>query len=234
MARAFRFNQGVGMVRSYVFALVLGLSGAAVLIGLGVWQVQRLAWKTAILADMEARILAPPVALPARPDPVADRYLPVVADGRFTGEALEVLVSRKQIGAGVRVIEVFETAGRRVLVDRGFLADEDRALPRGPATSQVIGNLHWPDEVDSFTPPPDPKTGLWFARDVAAMAAALNAEPVFIVAATPTGGVIDPMPVDISSIPNDHLVYVWTWFSLAVVWLGMTVYLVWRIRARTA
>jgi surfeit locus 1 family protein len=223
------------MLRNTIFALVLGLSGAAVLISLGVWQVQRLTWKEAILADIAARITAAPVALPAVPDTERDRYLPVTATGRFSGEMLEVLVSRKQIGPGVRIIEAFETTdGRRVLVDRGFVREADRGLPLGDSTTTVTGNLHWPVETDSYTPPPDAKTGLWFARDVSAMSAALNTEPTFIVAREPTGGRIEPMPVDTSSIPNDHLNYAVTWFSLATVWLGMTAYLLWRIRRRTA
>ncbi|MBE0554514.1 MAG: SURF1 family protein, partial [Rhodobacteraceae bacterium] len=94
-------------------------------------------------------------------------------------------------------------------------------------------NLHWPQDADSFTPPPDPRTGLWFARDVAAMAAKLGTEPVLIVARGPTGDGITPMPVDSSAIPNDHWGYAITWFSLAAVWAVMTGYLLWRIRQRT-
>lgn len=222
------------MTRRMIVPLLIGLLGGAILIALGLWQMQRLAWKEGVLAQIDARIADAPVALPATPDPQADRYLPVTATGRFTGEHLDVLVSRKQIGPGLRVVEVLETQeGRRVLVDRGFVPQDDRAAPRlsGPAT--VEGNLHWPEEVDSFTPPPDTTTGLWFARDVPAMAAALNTEPLLIVARAPTGGAIEPMPVDSSGIPNDHLNYAITWFSLAAVWLGMTAYLLWRIRQRT-
>ena len=51
----------------------------------------------------------------------------------------------------------------------------------------VRGNLLWPQDSDSYTPPPDPGTGLWFARDVPAMAAKLGTEPTLIVAREPTG-----------------------------------------------
>ncbi len=34
--------------------------------------------------------------------------------------------------------------------------------------------------------------------------------------------------------PNNHREYAVTWFSLAAVWVGMTLYLLWRIRRRTA
>lgn len=221
------------MIRRMILPLLFGLVGAAILISLGTWQLRRMEWKEAILADIEARIVSAPVALPASPDADADRYLPVTATGRFTGERLYVLVSRKQVGAGVRVIEAFDTQGRLVLVDRGFLpdADKDRALTVTDAT--VVGNLHWPEEDDGFIPPPDPKTGLWFARDADEMAAKLGTEATFIVAREPTGDGIEPLPVDTSAIPNDHWGYAVQWFSLAAVWLGMTAYLLWRIRRRT-
>lgn len=221
------------MSRRMILPLVFGLVGAAILISLGVWQLRRMEWKEAILADIGARIVADPVALPDTPDPESDRYLPVTATGRFTGERLFVLVSRKQIGAGVRVIEAFQTADRRILVDRGFLPEDDRDRVLSVADATVTGNLHWPSETDSFTPPPDPATGLWFARDVGPLSLALKTEPTFIVAREPTGDGIEPMPVDTSSIPNDHWGYAVQWFLLAAVWLGMTGYLLWRIRRRT-
>ena len=155
-------GRDVVMLRRMIVPMMFGVVGAAVLIGLGVWQVERLAWKQAVLADIDARIMAAPVDLPVEIDRVRDSYLPVRVTGRFTGEHVDVLVSRKQIGAGVRVVEVFEAeaAGgvRRVLVDRGFVPDEDRALPRVSGEAVVTGNLHWPSEVDGYTPPPDPKT----------------------------------------------------------------------------
>lgn len=223
------------MTRRMILPLIFGLVGAAILIGLGSWQVQRLNWKAAVLAEIDARIGDVPVELSAAPDPVADRFLPVTVSGRFTGTEIDVLVSRKQIGAGFRIIAAFETTdGRHILIDRGFLRDEDRDAPRAKTTATIIGNLHWPQEIDSYTPVPDAKRNMWFARDVPAMAAALGTEPVLVVARDATGDGIDPMPVDSSTIPNDHLNYAITWFSLAAVWLGMTALLLWRIRRRTA
>ena len=57
--------------------MLFGLIGVAILIGLGVWQLQRLVWKEAILSQIDARLRDAPVILPANPDPVVDRYLPV-------------------------------------------------------------------------------------------------------------------------------------------------------------
>jgi surfeit locus 1 family protein len=131
------------------------------------------------------------------------------------------------------VVEAFELRdGRRIMVQRGFVEEEARTTPRAPHAATVEGNLHWPDDASSSTPPPDAKTGLWFARDVPAMAAKLQTEPTLIVARAPTGDGIAPMPVDTSGIPDNHWGYAIQWFLLAATWAGMTVFLLWRIRTR--
>lgn len=223
------------MLRRMIFPLALGLVGCAILISLGIWQMQRLAWKEAMLAEIEAKIHNAPLALPEAPDPARDRYLAVIAQGAFTGQVALVITSSRDGVAGVRVIEAFQTdTGRKVLVDRGFLPDEERTRAFAVEPAAVTGNLDWPRETDSYTPPPDAKTGLWFARDVPAMAKALGTEPTLIVAVGPVVDGIAPMPVDTSAIPNDHKGYAITWFSLAVVWAVMTGFLLWRIRQRKA
>lgn len=224
-------------MRRYVFPLFLGLAGCAILLSLGTWQLRRLAWKEEIVARIEARLGEAPTDLSAltAPDPVAARYQPVRVSGR-TDEDLLVLSGRKGEGAGYEVIAAFELPdGRRVLLDRGFIAEASKNALRPPAALTVTGNLLWPEESDAYTPPPDPAARLWFARDVASMAQFLKTEPILVVARTAEGQEpsIRPVPVDAAGIPNEHLNYAITWFSLAAVWAGMTVYLLWRIRQRT-
>lgn len=221
-------------MKRYIFALVLGVVGVAILVNLGLWQLRRLAWKEAMIAEISAKIDAPTQDLPAAgTDTKPLKYAPVAMAGATTGEELLVLSGQKDVGAGYEVISVFETGeGRRVLLDRGFVSEEHKADPR-PATAMIVaGNLHWPEESDSYTPAPDAKTGLWFARDVAAMAAKLGAEPVFVVARQIAGEAqgVAPRPLGLEGIRNDHLNYAITWFLLALVWLGMTAFLIWRIR----
>lgn len=219
----------------YLFPLFLGLGGAAVLGALGLWQVQRLDWKETLLADLENRLRGVPVALPAAPDPEADRYLPVIATGTTGAEELHVLVSTKDRGAGFRIITAFDLGGRQVLLDRGFVPDAARNLPRPPVTLTVTGNLHWPDDRDSYTPQNDPDTNYWFARDLGPMAAHLGTEPLLIVArdiAGPDQGIM-ALPLDTAGIANNHLGYAVQWFGLAIVWLGMTAFLIRRISKRS-
>ncbi len=217
----------------YFFPLVLGLAGCAILVSLGIWQLQRLAWKEGVLATIAAKMAAPAVTVPLHPDPAADRYLPVAIAGGLTGEEALVLTSLPERGPGFRVIAVLATAdGRRLLVDRGFLPEAARRTPRPPRQIRIAGNLHWPDEVDSYTPAPG--QGLWYARDVPALAAALGTEPLLIVSRSETGDGITPLGVDTSGIPNNHLGYAVQWFGLAIVWAGMTLLYLWRIRHRQA
>ena len=222
--------------RQIAIPLVFGVIGTAVLISLGMWQVQRLAEKEAGLAEIDRRIADAPVSLPDTPTQSDHKYLSVTASGAFLTPELHVLVGAKDLGAGYRLIQPFETQGRRILVDRGFIDLDAKDAIRPLGTAQVTGNLHWPDEVDSYTPAPDLQRDIWFARDVPAMAEALETEPVLLVVRQETPQSVSgltPLPVDSTNVPNDHLQYAITWFSLALIWAGMTSYFVWRT-GRTA
>jgi surfeit locus 1 family protein len=225
-------------VRRIVFPVLLGVLGCAVLIALGTWQLRRLEWKEAILAQIEARIAADPVALPVAVDPEADRYLPVTVTGALGGEEMHVLTSLKDVGPGYRVISVMTSGDRRVLVDLGFVPEELKNAPRMAESVTVTGNLHWPQETDGWTPDPDTDRDIWFARDVGAMAGVMGAEDLMVIAREVSGPVsaplsaadlgVTPLPIDTATIPNDHLNYAITWFSLAVVWAVMSGVLIWR------
>ena len=98
-----------------LFLIVFGFAGTGVLVSLGLWQVQRLTWKQDVITEIEARIDADPVALPADPDPQSDKFLPVYVTGTIEPGELHVLVSLKRVGAGYRIIAPFLTNdGRRI------------------------------------------------------------------------------------------------------------------------
>lgn len=222
------------MLRSVIFALVLGLLGAGVLLSLGVWQMQRLAWKEGIIAQAESMMAAAPVPLLANPDPLVDRYRAVSVTGRFTGKEAHVLTSSREAGPGFLVIAAFETQdGRRILIDRGYVPEVEKTTPRPARSAEVTGNLNWPDDVNSSTPPYDAGREIWYGRDLAGMSALLATEPVLIIARSDTGDGVIPQPVTTVGFRNDHLNYAITWFSLAAVWVGMTGLLLYRIRRRT-
>ena len=226
------------MKKRIIIALLFGLIGAGILAALGLWQLDRLQWKNVMLAQIEARIGSAPVAIPAQPNQARDQYLPVQITGRIMPDEIHVLASVQKIGAGYRIISVFVLDdGRRVMLDRGFVAIAAKAAPRPEVAAEIIGNLHWPDEINSATPVPDQAAAIWFARDIVAMAEVLHTEPVLVVQRHSSEArlVTSPFAVTSSGIPNRHLEYVVTWFGLALVWLGMTAYLIWRIRReRTA
>lgn len=221
-------------MRRYLFPVIIGILGCAILLSLGVWQVKRLAWKEAMLAEIQSRIDSQAKPLPPEYKPEM-KYDPVTVKGRTTGEEILVLSGTKDLGGGYQVISSFTTGdGRRIMVDRGFIPQDDRHLPRPPVDLDIVGNLHWPDEKNSSTPEPNLQEGIWFAREVPRMAEVLKTEPLLVVASFVTGDAqgVMPIPIAIAGIPNNHLEYAATWFMLAVIWAGMTVALIWRIKQR--
>jgi len=218
-------------MRRTLFLLIFGVAGLGLLLWLGFWQVDRLAEKEGQLAEIESRISADPVSLPQHVSEDEDKYLPVTVTGEIEPGEIHVLVSVKQVGAGYRVIQSFTAEDRTILVDRGFVPTTAKQTERLTGPMEVTGNLHWPDEVDSYTPEPDIDDNIWFARDVPALAAALGTEPILLIARSETDPNVTPLPVDTAGIPNDHLQYAVTWFGLALVWAAMTGYFLWRNRA---
>ena len=213
--------------------VVFGVLGTAILLSLGIWQLQRLAWKQEVLRAIESKILAPAVKIPQTVLPDAHSLLPVRAEGRYKGDTVRVLVSQKIYGAGYRLITAFELVdGRTIMLDRGFTSvrSEIPSTPKG--RGQVIGNLQWPQEIDSFTPENDLAANIWFARDVARLAEHLKAEPVLLVLRDSSfeTEAATPLPKMTANIPNDHMNYAITWFSLALIWLGMSGYFLYRSR----
>ncbi len=208
-------------MRKFLFPLVIGLGGIVVLLWLGFWQLDRLGWKQDIIKQIDTRVAAQPVPLPAEFDPEADNYLSVIMQGAATGEEIRFLDSGTAAGTGHRIISAFETVdGRRVMLDQGLLPlyASDGDVLTAQVTAQ--GNLIWPDDISNQAPEGDE----WYARDVPAMAQALGTEPVLVVlyAASEYDVRLTPLAVDTRNIKNDHLEYAITWFLLAVVWFAMT------------
>ncbi|WP_022707717.1 SURF1 family protein [Paracoccus zeaxanthinifaciens] len=222
-------------MRRYLFPVLIGIVGCAILVQLGLWQLDRRDWKEAMLDEIRQGIDAEPVPLPADIDP-SMKYLPVTVAGTTSGAEIDVLSHTKEQGAGYQIVSRFITDdGRAILLDRGFVPQDDRHLDRGPTRLQVTGNLHWPQDASGSTPAPNLDENIWFARDVDAMAAQLNTEPVLVVASFVQGDNqgAEPIPVAIEGIPNNHLSYAMQWFMIAATWAVMTLALIWRIRQRS-
>ncbi len=218
------------MLRKILFPLILGIAGCGVLVSLGLWQVDRLAWKEAILTDINARLAATPKQLSFDVTEAADEYSRVTLTGTPTGAELHVLVSGTAAGTGYRVISAFDTPDGLILLDQGLLALDNKDAPPVTVPMQITGTWLWPDDVNSNTPDPDLGKNIWFARDIDAMADALQTAPLLVVASTttPPDPRLTPLPVTTANIKNDHLEYAITWFLLAVVWAIMTLYLIIR------
>ena len=214
----------------YVFPLVFGLVGSILLVSLGIWQVQRLEWKRAILNEITIKIHSEPVQLPTNSNEATDNFLPVYVQGRIGEQSLYFLTSQRSWGPGYRVISPLEMENRVILLDRGFVPAQLKEVHGNPQFTEVEGNLLWPNEWDKlFTP--EPEKDIWFARELERMSKVLGTEPLMVVSRSTTND--DPniitWPVTTEGIPNDHLQYAITWFSLAIIWIILTAYWILRI-----
>ena len=213
---------------------LLGMAVAALavaaLVGLGLWQLQRLAWKTDLIARVEARMSAPPTPAPgpdawARLSADASEYTRVTLHGHYLTDHPDLLAQAlTERGAGYWVMSAFETdGGWRLWINRGFVpqdarAKRDWAAPVPDATG-VQGLLRLSQKGGGFLRENDAAGGRWYSRDVAAMAAASGIGPVapyFVDAAAGPDPAARPMGgMTLVQFPNNHLVYALTWFAMA-------------------
>lgn len=227
----------IGLTLATVVALVI-------LCALGAWQVQRLSWKTELLAQIESRSTAAPrpaASVLAEAGPTGDLAFyrvratcPGLDQARFLQ-----LYGLKDGRAGSRLISACQLeAGPydSILVDRGFVADTVAARPpvgESDKLVEVVGLLREPDPANFVTPDNQPAANQWFSRDIAAMAAELGADdpaPVFLMAETSTNPEFDalspaPLPAEIA---NRHLEYALTWFGLAGALIAVYAAMLWR------
>ncbi len=227
-----RFRPRLGATLAALLAVLL-------LVGLGTWQMQRLAWKEALIADLATRTGQPPQALPpVIADPADLAFMPVRLRGHFLHDRELYVGARLHRGeAGFDVITPLALEdGRLVLVDRGWVPSARRAPETRPA-GQIPGVVTIEGQVrtggwngsDLFRPANQPAENYWLWMDLPAMAAQAGVggagaagaiTSLYVVAGPgdnpgglPIGGL---RPVEVR---NNHLGYALTWYALALALL---------------
>jgi surfeit locus 1 family protein len=242
-------NAAANPIRGLLLPGILSAIGIAVLLGFGFWQLERLAWKEDLIARVEARTKAPPVALPAesewsRINYDEDEYRRVTLSGvfRHDRETLVYMVISDRphgfSGPGFFVLTPLELAsGASVIVNRGFvpLERKDPATRRegqieGPVS--VTGLLRMPEQANYFTPENDPARDAWYRRDPGEIARARSIERAapFTVDAddAPNPGGLPQGGETRVTFTNNHLQYVVTWFGLAFALAAVFIAFAWQ------
>ena len=217
-------------LRTVLLALAVVL-GEILLIGLGVWQVERRTWKLDLIDRVDRRIAAAPAAAPgpsawAAIDRDHDEYRHVRMTGHFIDIRPVLVKALTELGGGYWVLAPFQSdQGFDVLVNRGFVPDTSAASmkddTKGLAETTVVGLLRITEPKGAFLRSNDPGQDRWYSRDVAAIGARLGVAglaPYFIDADASANGAGKPVGgLTVVSFPNNHLIYAVTWFSLAIM-----------------
>jgi surfeit locus 1 family protein len=202
----------------------------AVLVLLGTWQVQRLAWKNAWIAQLRAAEAAPPEPLPARiADPAALAFRRFTATGSFAHDKAVIVgiaERNRQIGAFLAT-PLLRADSEPLWVVRGWVPYPPvPAVPEPAGEVSVTGFLMLPERRGWFTPDDKPAERRFWAVQPGVMAEAVGLTPPapFALAALGTGADL-PLPQRRPPQPrNDHLGYAITWFGLAAALAGFFVF----------
>lgn len=211
----------------------LMLFAIATFVALGIWQVERLYWKRDLITRVDQRIHAAPVPAPegAAIDATADEYLRVTATGTFDNSKETLVYASTELGPGYWVMTPLRLEdGNAILINRGFVPLEKRD-PKMRTEGQlsglvnITGLLRPTEPKGSLLQSNDPKTGWWYSRDVAAIAADKGIgkiEPYFIDAdEAPNPGGVPVGGLTRVVFPNSHLSYAITWFAMALMVIGL-------------
>jgi surfeit locus 1 family protein len=200
------------------------------LLALGSWQIERLFWKEGLIAQRQEAADAAPVPVPRSLEEARGmEFRHVTDEGVFLHDKEIFLGATSEAGGqGYQILTpLLEPSGRVIFVNRGFIPAElkdpaKRAAGEIGGTVHVQGLLRLPPEgkPNWFLPDNRPDLNYWFWVDIPAMSAADKLDrvaPFYIDAdATPNPGGWPKGAVTRLALPNNHLQYAITWFSLAV------------------
>lgn len=216
--------------RSLIGPAIVAAGAFAILVSLGVWQLQRKAWKETLIETMSQRAAARPIDLPAPATwnalmPSADEFRRVKLRAQFIEDAKPAFVytGGSALRDDIKAPGYFVFAparlpnGRIVAINRGYTAQPSVNPVRGPI--DLVGYLRFPESASLFVADHDASGATWFVRDQRAMAKALGwseTAPFYIdqESPVPAGGSPKPGPLKVQ-LRNDHLGYALTWFGLA-------------------
>ncbi len=200
--------------------LIMSVGAVMILFGLGIWQLNRLSSKEALIASIKrANETAPLQTLPA--DLTAHRFYRVQLQGEYLPEPEFHLAARYfQSKLGYSLLNPFKlNDGRIVIVSRGWVPAEHKQTtppaPNGPQT--ILAQIRTSDERNYFTPENQPSQNVWFGRDAQQMGeyAKLDVLPITLDIIGEQDRMQLPVPSDGSIKPrNDHLGYAITWFGI--------------------
>ncbi|MBI1621993.1 SURF1 family protein [Aquamicrobium zhengzhouense] len=225
------------------------LVALVILLGLGTWQMQRLGWKEALISTIDQRVASEPRSLEEIEGFLTTGndvdYWPVKVEGVFHHDGERHFFATHEGRAGFYVYTPLElTDGRLVLVNRGFVPYELKE-PSTRVQGQVEGIVNVTGlaraELDGkpsvIVPDNDLTKNVFYWKDLQAMAETtgvgqpedylrlfIDANDTANPGGLPVGG------VTMISLPNSHLEYALTWYSLAAVLVGVLG--VWVVRQR--
>ncbi|HWL80239.1 MAG TPA: SURF1 family cytochrome oxidase biogenesis protein [Roseomonas sp.] len=212
--------------RRLILPVLVTLPVLAILIGLGTWQLQRLHWKTDLLAHLAAAQAGPAQPLPANPQP----WTKVFATGRFLNdhEALVGLEVRNNVLGANLLIPLLRQDAPPLLVNRGWVPlERDKRLNQPEGEVRVEGYVRPGESAGMFSATDDPAGRRFYTLDPAVIGPALglpDAAPFVLVALAPAGLPPDALPQPVRNFPqppNNHLGYVVTWYGLALALVGV-------------
>ncbi|MEO1796851.1 MAG: SURF1 family protein [Pseudomonadota bacterium] len=223
----------------WVDGIILGLAFVifVTMIGLGNWQVRRLAWKVDLIEAVDTRAFAAEIPAPFGPvTEERDEYTRVEVTGTFTHAETRRVKAVTDIGFGFWLMTPLQTEDRTIWVNRGFIPQNfEGEILRPEGEQRITGLLRITEPEGTLLETNDPAAERWVARDVAVLsetAGIMNAAAYFVDADHQTApGTFPRGGLTIIEFRNNHLSYALTWYAMALLFAGAMAWVIWdRLR----
>jgi len=186
---------------------------------LGTWQLYRLQWKTALISEITFGLDSTPVKYS---NTIKKNYQRVVSEGKFNFEDQIYLYSLNESGKpGYDVITPYKTLkNENVLVNRGWINKNLKGnleINLKENEVKITGLLREIYKANIFKPKNDLKNNIWFSLEANDLKELTGKKfPNYMIfLEKPTNKVPAPKKVSID-VPNNHLKYAITWYSIAI------------------
>lgn len=217
---------GMSNLKRIWLILLASAVGLVMLLWLGTWQVQRLQWKEALLADLEMAMAAEPVALA---ETKGRAHAKIKVKGRFSAKSPLRMLSTHESGPAWELVQGFVgEGGEQALVLRGKQPHGAPDVGTIPETVEIIGHVRSAPRKGTFDVANNVTDNQWTWWDVPEMARQFGLKDPAIVALLPGSPGTQGLQVDPpkANLRNNHLGYAITWFGLAIVLIVMTAFFV--------
>jgi len=205
-----------------IFVLVI----VTLFCALGTWQLVRLQWKNTLINQISEGLKSTPIKYSNK---VKANYQRVKIEGKYNfGKQIYLYSLNNKGQPGYDVITPFESlTSENVLVNRGWIKSnlKNNDIINGTIDNKIQGLILKNVKPNIFKPENDVETNIWFSINLEQVQEVTGKNFNNYILYLEDKKINIPKPKKITiDLPNNHLKYAFTWYSISISIFGYFLY----------